>query len=299
MNKNRSKLSEFHSEACLGQIHAVYSVCWSRIFCKTNFLHAISSVSSLGIDSSVNLGMSFFFRGITEAVSSPFRGTFSEPNSVANSSLGPCRHKSCCGTPGWAYLVVVYQALSHGCHVSAPAGTGPVVELLVGLTLLYCAKHCRPWLPSLGTCRHRSCCGTPGRAYLVVLYQSLSHGCHVSAPAGTVLYQALSHRCHISAPTGTGPVGQYYSLSHTNASRPGGYAGGRPGENEYGKRNARPEGERTRDSPSSRAAGCKGEGCRKRRWTSSVAIGHSSVPPRVGRRYAIDSRLPVSVWKGG
>jgi hypothetical protein len=81
-----------------------------------------------------------------------------------------------------------------------------------------------------------------------------------------------------------GKIGQYYSLSRTNASRPGGYAGGRPGEDEYCKRNARPEGEGTRDSPSSRAAGCKGEGCRKQRWTSSVAIGHSSVPSRIGRR---------------
>ena len=31
-NKNRSKLLEFRSEACLGQKHAVYSVCWSWIF---------------------------------------------------------------------------------------------------------------------------------------------------------------------------------------------------------------------------------------------------------------------------
>ncbi len=58
------------------------------------------------------------------------------------------------------------------------------------------------------------------------------------------------------------PIGQYYSLGRTNASRPGGYAGGRPDEDEYGKRNVRPEGEGTRDSPSSRAAGHKGEGCR-------------------------------------
>jgi hypothetical protein len=36
--KSRSKISEFRFfEACLGQRHAVYSVCWSRIFCKTNF----------------------------------------------------------------------------------------------------------------------------------------------------------------------------------------------------------------------------------------------------------------------
>jgi hypothetical protein len=49
---------EFHSEACLGQKHAVYSVCWSRIFYKTNFFFVpLSSVPSLGIDSSINLGM--------------------------------------------------------------------------------------------------------------------------------------------------------------------------------------------------------------------------------------------------
>ncbi len=36
--KNRSKHSEFRSEACLGQKYAVYSVWWSKIFCKT---HAI------------------------------------------------------------------------------------------------------------------------------------------------------------------------------------------------------------------------------------------------------------------
>ncbi len=41
VKKNRSKLSKFRSEACLGQKHAVYSVCWSRIFCKTNFSHSI------------------------------------------------------------------------------------------------------------------------------------------------------------------------------------------------------------------------------------------------------------------
>jgi hypothetical protein len=40
--KNRSKFLEFLSEACLGLKHAVYSVCWRRrIFCKTNFFHAI------------------------------------------------------------------------------------------------------------------------------------------------------------------------------------------------------------------------------------------------------------------
>jgi hypothetical protein len=59
MDKNRSKLSEFHSEACI----------------------------------------------ITPVI-----------------VLGTCKHRSSCGTPGWAYIVVLYQALSHGCHVSARVG---------------------------------------------------------------------------------------------------------------------------------------------------------------------------------
>jgi hypothetical protein len=66
--KNSRKLSEFCSEACLQRKHAVYSVCWSRIFCKTNFFVPFPSVPSLGIDSSVNLGMNTFFRGITEPI---------------------------------------------------------------------------------------------------------------------------------------------------------------------------------------------------------------------------------------
>jgi hypothetical protein len=36
-NKKRSKFSEFRSEACLGQKHAVNSVCWSRIFVNKLF----------------------------------------------------------------------------------------------------------------------------------------------------------------------------------------------------------------------------------------------------------------------
>jgi hypothetical protein len=42
------------------------------------------SVLSFGIDSSLNLGMGTFFRGIKEAVLSLFRGIFSERNSVDN-----------------------------------------------------------------------------------------------------------------------------------------------------------------------------------------------------------------------
>jgi hypothetical protein len=71
-NKNRSKhlefcsepfrgrdnnSEEFRSEACPGWKHAVSSVCWSRVFCKTNFFMPFPSVPSFGIDSSVNLGM--------------------------------------------------------------------------------------------------------------------------------------------------------------------------------------------------------------------------------------------------
>jgi hypothetical protein len=55
--KNRSKLLEFRSEACHGQKHAVCSVCWSRIFCKTNIFMPFFPILSLGINSSVNLGM--------------------------------------------------------------------------------------------------------------------------------------------------------------------------------------------------------------------------------------------------
>jgi hypothetical protein len=51
--KNRSKLSEFHSEACLGQKHAGRA----GYFVKQIFLMVFSSVPSLGIDSSVKLGM--------------------------------------------------------------------------------------------------------------------------------------------------------------------------------------------------------------------------------------------------
>ncbi len=56
------------------------------LFLKTNFLRVLRfhSIPSFGIDSSVNLGMCTFFRGITETVPSLFRGIFSERNSVAN-----------------------------------------------------------------------------------------------------------------------------------------------------------------------------------------------------------------------
>ncbi len=59
-------------------------VCCSRIFCKTNFFHAIFFRSKLWNRISECLGMGTFFRGITEVVPSLFRGIFSERNSAAN-----------------------------------------------------------------------------------------------------------------------------------------------------------------------------------------------------------------------
>ncbi len=53
-------------------------------FVKQTFFMTFPSVPSFGIDSYVNLGMSTFFRRITEVVPSLFRGIFSERNSVAN-----------------------------------------------------------------------------------------------------------------------------------------------------------------------------------------------------------------------
>ncbi len=86
-NKNWSKLSEFHSEPCLGQKYAVYSVCWGKIFCKTNFFHAIFRASELILPKNLEcLGSSTSFLGITEAIPCLFRWIFSEWNSVANHS---------------------------------------------------------------------------------------------------------------------------------------------------------------------------------------------------------------------
>ncbi len=60
---------EFRSEAGLGGKHVVNSVCWSRIFCKTNFLcHSVPFRASEW--TLPYLGMSTFFRGITETVPS-------------------------------------------------------------------------------------------------------------------------------------------------------------------------------------------------------------------------------------
>ncbi len=53
--KNRRKLSEFRSEAYPGQKYAVYS--GAGFFVKLIVFMPFSSVPSLGIDSSVNLGM--------------------------------------------------------------------------------------------------------------------------------------------------------------------------------------------------------------------------------------------------
>jgi hypothetical protein len=61
-------------------------------FVKLIFFMPFPSVPSFGIDSSVTsecLGMSTFFRGITQAVPRLFCGIFSERNSAANPSRGP------------------------------------------------------------------------------------------------------------------------------------------------------------------------------------------------------------------
>jgi hypothetical protein len=55
--RGRDNKSEFRSEACLGLKHAVNYVCWSRLFCKTNFFMPFPSVPNFGIDTSVNFGM--------------------------------------------------------------------------------------------------------------------------------------------------------------------------------------------------------------------------------------------------
>jgi hypothetical protein len=98
-NKNRSKLSEFHSEPIRGrennsELHSVEQkqkqthrfVRYLDFILKTNFfcVFPFHSVSSFGINSSADLGMSTFFRGITETVSSLFCGIFFERNSVSN-----------------------------------------------------------------------------------------------------------------------------------------------------------------------------------------------------------------------
>ncbi len=90
-NKNINKHLEFCSEPFSGrdnnsefrEKHAVNSVCWIRIFCKTNFIHAISFRSEL---------RNRLFRNplnatewaFSSAVPCLFRGIFSEGNSVAN-----------------------------------------------------------------------------------------------------------------------------------------------------------------------------------------------------------------------
>jgi hypothetical protein len=53
-------------------------------FGKPILFVSFSSVPSCGIDSSINLGMTTYFHGITEIILSLFCGIFSERNSVAN-----------------------------------------------------------------------------------------------------------------------------------------------------------------------------------------------------------------------
>jgi hypothetical protein len=80
--KNRRKLSEFHSVSKHLSDKNLLSILFAGtgFFVKLIFFMPFSSVPSLGIDSSVNLGMplrmSSFFRGITEAILSLFRGIF-------------------------------------------------------------------------------------------------------------------------------------------------------------------------------------------------------------------------------
>jgi hypothetical protein len=78
-NKNRSKL-------------IVFTLRYFDCILKTNFfcVFPFPSVSSFGINSSADLGMSTFFRGITETVSSLLRGFFLEQNSVSN-PRGKCK----------------------------------------------------------------------------------------------------------------------------------------------------------------------------------------------------------------
>jgi hypothetical protein len=73
-NKKIEATLEIPFRSCIGR---KYFVCRSRIFCKANFFMPFPSVPSLGIDTSVNLGMSTFFRRITETIPSLFHGFFS------------------------------------------------------------------------------------------------------------------------------------------------------------------------------------------------------------------------------
>ena len=83
-NKNRSKLSEFRSEAVSDE-NIVFA--GAGFFVKLIFFMPFPSITSLGINTSVTsecLGMTTFFRGITEIIPSLFRGIFSDQYSVAN-----------------------------------------------------------------------------------------------------------------------------------------------------------------------------------------------------------------------
>ncbi len=79
---------------------------------KTNFFKPFSSVPSLGMNSSVNLGMPWnehFFPRITEATPRLFRGIFSERNSVVNPTGDQVREYVCrrwrpgCSMLGWCW----------------------------------------------------------------------------------------------------------------------------------------------------------------------------------------------------
>jgi hypothetical protein len=80
-DKKRNKLSEFCSKD-VSEENIVFTE--AVFFVKQIFFIPFPSVPSLGTDSSIKLGMSTFFLGITETILSLFLGIFSERNSVAN-----------------------------------------------------------------------------------------------------------------------------------------------------------------------------------------------------------------------
>jgi hypothetical protein len=63
------------------------SMSGTKTLCQLCFFMSFRSVSSFGIYSSECLGMTTFFRGITESIPILFRGIFSERNSVVNPSV--------------------------------------------------------------------------------------------------------------------------------------------------------------------------------------------------------------------
>jgi hypothetical protein len=101
LNRNRSKLSNFCSEAYRGkEIHLGIPFRGTKIeanfrnfvllvwqFCKTIFFTEFRSVPIFGIDPFLDLGMRTFVCGITLTAPSLFREIFSEHNSGANPTM--------------------------------------------------------------------------------------------------------------------------------------------------------------------------------------------------------------------